>query len=274
MKQINKLTIIATKILLIFLLITTAGIYTSNAAKIRVKTYVLVHGAWQAPSGWQIVKTQLEKKGQRVITVQLPGHGNDTTAAAKLTMDTYIATVVNAINAIDGKVILVGHSMAGMIISGVAEQIPNRIEKLVYIAAYVPANGQSAYAISLLDKQSQLGAALIPSADKTLLDVKLNQVTNIFCQDAPTKVKKLVLAHYRAEPAIPFSNPVTLTGDNFGKVAKCYIQTLQDHGIGINLQNEMVKSAGITKVYKLNSGHSPFLSMPAAVTTILLKTAQ
>ncbi|TDO24265.1 alpha/beta fold hydrolase [Pedobacter duraquae] len=276
MKKINTLKSINAFMVLAVLLVSTIAVQAKTVAqkKTPVNTYVLVHGAWAAPYAWKMVKDQLEKKGQRVITVQLPGHGTDQTPAADITMDSYITKVVHTVNNTKGKVILVGHSMAGMIISGVAEQIPDKIEKLVYIAAYVPTSGQSAYAISMLDKQSLLGASLVASADNTLFDVKLDQVTHIFCQDAPDRIRKMILERYRSEPAHPFSNPVMLTAERFGKVPKAYLSTLLDNGIGVDLQNQMIRAHGITEVYKLKSGHCPFLSMPDAVTTILIKTAK
>ncbi len=82
-----------------------------------------------------------------------------------------------------------------------------------------------------------------------------------------------MLANFRVEPAIPFGNPVTLTDANFGKVDKYYIHTLQDHAIGIDLQNRMADAAHITKIFSLNTGHSPFLTQPDEVTKILFSIA-
>ncbi len=235
------------------------------------KTFVLVHGAWQAPYVWDAVKSQLKNKGYSVIVIELPGHGADTTFAAKINMDAYSDKVIAAINTVKGKVILVGHSMAGMVISAVAEAVPDRIEKLVYLGAYVPANGQSLLALASTDKESILGPNLIPSADKLTLDVKKENLINIFCADGSDSVKSKLLAEYRSEPAIPFTNAVTLTNDHFGKANKYYIYTLQDHAIGITLQKQMVAAGGITKTYSLDSGHCPFLSMPSQVTAVLLE---
>lgn len=237
-------------------------------------TFVLVHGAWQAPYAWEMVKENLLKAGFRVSVIQLPGHGQDNTDHKTLHMESYVKYVSNAITAIGEKVILVGHSMAGMIISGVAEQIPDLIDKLVYIAAYVPANGQSAYALSLLDQQSLLGASLLVSEDQSEFDLIKEDIINIFCQDGTDHIQQLILENYRSEPAAPFSDPVALSDERFGKVAKYYIQTLKDHGIGKDLQKEMIAAAAITNVYALNSGHSPVLSMPEEVSDILRKIGE
>ena len=261
------------------LVIGTAVVFSLSACNresthLDGKTFVLVHGAWQAAYVWTAVKQELENRGQDVVTVELPGHGEDFTSPANLTMDVYRDKVIEAISGIKGKVILVGHSMGGVVVSSVAEKIPSRIEKLVYIGAFVPANGQSLLDLSLLDKQSQLGASLIPSKDGLTLDVVHENITSIFCQDAPKPVQDIVLRKFRVEPAIPFINKLTLTDANFGTVDKYYIHTLQDHAIGMDLQNLMVAAAHITNTYSVNTGHSPFLSKPGEVTDLLMKIAK
>lgn len=237
------------------------------------KNFVLVHGAWQAPYAWKMVKENLLKDGHYVEVIQLPGHGQDYTDHKILHMESYIKYVSDIITSTGRKVILAGHSMAGVIISGVAEQIPDLIEKLVYIAAYVPVNGQSAYIISSLDQQSLLGASLLVSEDQSEFDIIREDIINIFCQDGSDDVQQIILDNYRSEPAAPFSDPVFLTEENFGKVTKYYIETLKDHGIGNDLQKEMIATAGIKNVYELNTGHSPSLSKPEEISDILKKIA-
>lgn len=238
------------------------------------KTFVLVHGAWQAPYAWQLVNDQLVQQGQNVVVVELPGHGADNTSPATLSMDVYRDKVVAAINALSGNVILVGHSMGGMVVSAVAEKIPSRIDKLVYVGAFLPANGQSLLALASTDSTSQLGPALIPSADQLTLGIKPENLAPIFIQDGSDAVKKQVVDNYRPEPAIPFTNPVTLTAAGFGKVTKYYVYTAQDHAVGLNLQKRMVAAAGIKNTYTLNSSHCPFLSMPTETTTLLQTIAK
>lgn len=235
-------------------------------------TYVLVHGAWQAPYVWDAVKSNLVNKGNKVIVVELPGHGSDKTPPQNLTLDVYRDKVIEAISATNEKVILVGHSMGGMVITSVAEKVPNKISQLVYIGAFLPASGQAL--VDITDPDSRLGAALVPSADHLTLDVKRDSLTYLFINDGSPAAKDLVQANYRAEPAIPFTNKVTLTKENFGAVGKVYIKTLQDIVISPGLQDRMIAAAGIQVVYSLNTSHSPFLAQPKAVADLLLEIAQ
>jgi pimeloyl-ACP methyl ester carboxylesterase len=256
-------------VLMMFVMLGLAGCSKSDNPNAK-KTFVLVHGAWQAPYVWDMVKSQLEAKGQKVIVVELPAHGNDMTSPAAVSIDVYSDKVIAAIESVNGKVILVGHSMGGVVVTAVAEKIPSRIEKLVYIGAFLPANGQSLMDLAMTDAQSILGPNLIPSKDQLTLDVIHDKIIDIFCQDASADIQKEVLAKFRVEPAIPFGNKVALTEANFGSVMKYYIHTSQDHAVGIDLQNRMVTAAHITKTYTLDTGHSPFLTKPDEVTVTLL----
>jgi pimeloyl-ACP methyl ester carboxylesterase len=234
-------------------------------------TYVLVHGAWQAPYVWKAVSEDLQKAGNKVITVELPGHGNDNTPTYTLSQDVYRDKVIDAISQVDSKVILVGHSMGGMVVTNVAEKVPSKISKLVYIGAFVPASGQALVNLVDLDPDSQLGQSLIQSADKLTLDVQHDNLINLFINDGTQEVKESMLANYRAEPSIPFTNPVIVTKENFGTVNKVYIKTLQDIVISPSLQDRMIEAAGITTVYPINTSHSPFLAQPHTVSDLLLR---
>ncbi len=238
------------------------------------QTYVLVHGAWQAPYVWDAVKSELMNKGNKVIVVELPGHGSDNTATHTLSINVYSDKVIEAFAAIREKVILVGHSMGGMVISAVAEKVPSKISKLVYIGAFLPANGQALTDLAYSDPGSKLGPLLIPSGDKLSLDVKADSLSYLFVNDGNEAVKKELIKNYRAEPAIPFTSKVTLTNENFGAVNKVYIKTLQDIVISPDLQDRMIAAAGIKTVFTVNTSHSPFLSQPKAVSELLLKVGQ
>ena len=234
------------------------------------KTYVLVHGAFQGAYAWQYVKAQLEKKGQKVVVVELPAHGEDKTPPADISLNVYRDKVVSAITPLSGKVILVGHSMGGMVITATAEMIPDRIEKLIYIAAFVPGNNQSLLELSLTDSTSLLPAALIPSADGLTQDIKPENIVPIFAQDANEEVKKLLLEKRRPEPTKIFPDKATVTAANWGRVEKYYIFTKRDNTVGNNLQKRMVAAAKITKTTTVDSDHCPFLTKPDIITELLM----
>ncbi|MES1249550.1 MAG: alpha/beta hydrolase, partial [Chitinophaga rupis] len=68
--------------------------------------------------------------------------------------------------------------------------------------------------------------------------------------------------------------PVVLTDANFGKIEKVYIHTINDHTVSYPLQQRMVSSSNVARVYTLPSSHTPFLSMPTVLAAILLQEAK
>ena len=98
-------------------------------------TYVLVSGAWLGGWCWQHVARQLRAQGHDVYPVTLTGLGERShLAAPQVDLDTYIADVVNLVEYEDLRdVVLVGHSYAGLLVTGVADRIPERLSLLVYL---------------------------------------------------------------------------------------------------------------------------------------------
>ena len=110
-------------------------------------TFVLVHGAWQGGWAWGRLTPHLVADGHRVATPTLTGAGD---RAHLLTPDVSLATHIEDVRAVlvDGDlrdVILVGHSYAGMVISGVADRCGDRISALAYLDAFFPVDGESAF---------------------------------------------------------------------------------------------------------------------------------
>ncbi len=110
---------------------------------------VSVHGAWAG--GWQMKKVVplLEARGYEVHCPTLSGLGERFhTATADIGLETHIQDIVNYILFADlHQVILLGHSYGGMVITGVADRIPERIARLVYLDAFLPENGESALGV-------------------------------------------------------------------------------------------------------------------------------
>jgi pimeloyl-ACP methyl ester carboxylesterase len=110
-------------------------------------TVVLVHGSFIGSWGWQRLTRFLRRAGHAVSAPSLTGVGERVhLASPELTLDTHITDVVNHLVYEDlTNVTLVGWSSGGMVITGVAEQVPERISQLIYLDAIVPTDGQSLF---------------------------------------------------------------------------------------------------------------------------------
>jgi len=246
---------------------------TAMAQNSNKPTIVLVHGAWSDAGAWKEVTPLLEAKGFNVLAVNLPGHGSDTTPFTSITLQSYVDVVKKEIG--DHKnVTLVGHSMAGMVISQVAEDMPGSIKKLIYLAAYLPEDGQSLLDLAKTDTESHAGKFLHVDQATASAAIHNDGVVDIFVADAPKNIQDKFAKGVQPDPVIPFTIPVKLSAARFGAVEKVYIYTTNDHALSYAKQQAMVKNAQVKKEYMLNSSHTPFISMPGKLAAILIKEAK
>ena len=108
-----------------------------------MKTFILIHGSWHSSWNWHLVIPILEKQGHKVFAIDLPGMGSDKTPIQNVKLESTVEKLCELIDSIEGKVILIGHSKNGIIISQTAEYRSEKIEKLIYLAAYLIPNGKS-----------------------------------------------------------------------------------------------------------------------------------
>jgi len=109
-----------------------------------MSTFVLVHGAWQSTRTWDLLAPLLRRHGQRVITPVLSGLGTDQSRLSPdITLRQHVEDVSLELSRFTEQVILVGHSYAGMIVSGVAETNPTQVERLVFLDAFIPEMGKA-----------------------------------------------------------------------------------------------------------------------------------
>jgi pimeloyl-ACP methyl ester carboxylesterase len=241
----------------------------------KMNTYVMVHSAWLGAWSFGHVKAELEAKGHKVITMDLPGHGEDKTLPKDITMDSYVQAVEKIIDEQKEKVILVGHSFAGMVISQVAQSRSDKIKSLVYLTAMLVPNG-----VSFLDavapvKNSVALNNLVFSDDKTYVTVKEDKLHEAFGADIPLEDFNKTLPLLSAEPTAPLGAKLVISDDKFGSVPRYYIQTLNDKAIPTEVQRSMFESMGVDKVYTIaNSSHLPIFSHPKEVAEILEDVAK
>lgn len=236
--------------------------------KKRYPTYVLVHGAWADESAWGFIRNQLAVKAN-VHVVNLPAHGADNTYGVGIGLNDYVKTVSEAINKVEGKVILVGHSMAGVIISQVAEKMPNKIDKLIYVSAYLPKNGENVSGITNKFLNNKPIEVFEFNKDYSLVSIKKDAIANVVCADCPDYMKEVLVKYHRAEPTKGLNDNVKLTS-KFNSVPKYYISTKNDYAVPYDLQQQMIKANGtVKKVFEMNTSHLTFVVKPQEFLNIL-----
>ena len=233
-------------------------------------TFVLVHGSWHGSWCWHRVVAELEAQGHRVLAPNLPGHGDDATPVARLTLAAYADCVASVIRSATEPVVLVGHSFGGIVISQAAEIVPERISRLVYLTAFLPANGQSLSRLATADPENPVATSSIVSADQQLISLDLARIRELLYADCPEDDVALARQRLCAEPVTPFVTPVTITAGRAGSIPRSYIECLNDIAIPLWFQRQMQATVPCDPVYSLATGHSPFFAAPKELARLLV----
>ncbi len=135
------------------------------------KNFVLVHGAWHGGWCWRRVAVPLRQRGHRVFTPTLTGLGERVHLRAPGNdLEQHVADVDNLLEWEElDRVVLCGHSYAGMIITALADRVPGRIERLVYVDAYLPRHGQCVFDLRPAEQTAELRRRVAADGDGWLM---------------------------------------------------------------------------------------------------------
>lgn len=236
-------------------------------------TFILIHGSWHSSWNWHKVVPILEKQGHKVLAIDLLGMGRDKTPIKEITIASTVEQICKLIDSIDGKVILVGHSKNGIMISQVAEYRPEKIEKLIYLAAYLIPNGKTQADYSSQDVKGVLKPFVTryPETNSHTLQPEIYKEGLYHdCDDDIYQMARMILSH---ESAVTGITPIQLTDENFGSVRRFYIECTEDKAVTPFIQQKMYNETVCEKVYQMDTSHSPFFSKPQELCGILLEIA-
>ncbi|MDQ0779767.1 pimeloyl-ACP methyl ester carboxylesterase [Streptomyces aurantiacus] len=221
-------------------------------------TVVLVHGAWADSSSWAPVMERLRKDGYPVRAIANPLQG--------LTDDT--AYVSSYLAAIDGPVVLVGHSYGGAVITNAASD-PD-VKALVYIAGFIPAKGET---VGELAAKSSPPIPLISTQvpDGTDVSIDPDHFREAFAADVDKTTAADMAAAQR--PANTKAVSDASVEEAFRTVPSWSLITRQDHAIAPDLQRFMSARAG-SHTEEVNASHAVMISRPGTVTHVIEDAAR
>jgi pimeloyl-ACP methyl ester carboxylesterase len=247
--------------LLIILTVFLFSFSFSFAQKTSKPVYVIVHGAWGGGWAFKKVDSLLRAKGCIVYRPTLTGQGERAhLASPSVGLSTHINDVVNLILYEDlHDIILIGHSYGGMVVTGVADSLPGRIKKLIYLDAFVPENGESVFTIP----DNNIGWAKRMEKDGFFVPEWL-QPGKQPPADVPHSVKT-------------FTDSIVLKNPLREKIPTTYILTvakgMQASADDFAPQAERARKKG-WPVLQLEADHNPQRSTPEALVNILLKAGK
>jgi pimeloyl-ACP methyl ester carboxylesterase len=235
-----------------------------------MNTYVLIHGAWFGGWCWSKLTPLLEQAGHRTVTFDLPAHGEDSSPVSSASLQSYTDRVAQVLEQQPEPVILVAHSMGGVVASQVAERHPERIQTLVYVSAYLLRESESLHQIVGSDREAKLGTYLVVNEPQGTLGIREEGLKEALFADCPDEDVSRAKAQYRDEPLAPLATPVSVSTERFGRVPRVYIQTLQDRVVSPTAQKQMYTASPCQQVFSLETGHLPFFAAPDKLAAHLL----
>ena len=272
---------------------------------------LLVHGAWLGAWCYSPLVQALQAQGVDAFTVDLPGHAltarfptsflqrpldaaafsTEGSPLATLTLNDYVDAILAEIDRLTalgfGPITLLGHSMAGIPVTAVAQRAPAKVVKLIYLSAFMTVTAVPAVGYLGLpeNRDSQTGALLMADPmqvgalrlDTSATDVGYGAaLKQMFCGDLSNEGYRAV-AHLMQpdDPVAPFATPTGATPDHWGSVPRTYIGCTEDKVIPPALQQlfaaeaDRLTPANKTDFVPIESSHTPFFSKPEALATLI-----
>jgi len=242
---------------------------TLTVAPERPTSFVLVHGAWHGGWCWQRVVALLSACGHRVFAQSLTGLGDRSHLLHRgISLDTHVKDVVHLVEW-EGleSVVLCGHSYAGMVITGAAEQLGPRLKAIVYLDAFIPDAAHQ----SLLDLTGpaaraqreaiveRLGTGMLPPTKAAAFNV--NPADRAWVDSKCTP-----------QPFLTFQQGLSVIGAHERVARKVYVRAT---GIAAPVYDRTAADRRTRpgwEVLELPFGHDLMVDAPRQVTDILLDT--
>jgi pimeloyl-ACP methyl ester carboxylesterase len=239
-------------------------------------TFVLVHPAWFGGWCWQKLVPLLRDAGCEVCTPTLTGLGDRIhLATPEVGLATHIEDVVQTVTYADlGDVILVGNSSGGMVITGVADRVPERIANVVYLDAFVPHSGQSVVDILPPERRATFDAMVAAEGDGWLLPrfapPPWDQIVpGRFGVDDTADVE-WILARLAPTPYKHFTDPLWLRRADDDSPPRTYIRCSRFSNPAFDRFAHVAQAGAAWTSIEMDSGHVPYISAPDQLSKVLL----
>ncbi|WP_435205003.1 alpha/beta hydrolase [Micromonospora sp. bgisy143] len=219
-------------------------------------SFLLVHGGYHTASAWLPVQGILDAQGWKSEAISMPSAGQQPTAGLYEDADALAARL----REIEGPVVVVGHSHAGLTITQLGDDHPNLV-RLIYVAAFMPTEGVSAataFGIPVPDDPSGLAPREAYGNPRETFYSDLSDV------DAKVAIDQLV-----DQSLLSCVQPTTRAA--WRTVPSTYVICTEDRQFPVSLQEQY--AAQTTDVVRIPTGHSPMLSKPDQVADILTSRA-
>ena len=213
-----------------------------------------------------------------MVAPNLPSSADDPAPLEDANLAGYVNRVCQVIDAEPNPVILVGHSMGGVVVTQTAEARPERIQELVYISGFLLVDGENL--ITFLDENKHLsgdelvlsGMTIAKDGHTASFDQSLAQA--VFYNTCSNADASWAASQLRPQPIAVYEDSVQISDARYGSIPRVYVETLRDRAIDPAYQKKMYKRTPCRRIVTYDTDHSPFLSAPAKLAMTLTRLAQ
>ena len=273
---------------------------------------ILLHGAWHGAWCWEPITRLLAAAGHPILAVDLIGGGlravapeafrtGDPEAMAtepsplgEISAADYAADAAESLTAFTdahGPAVVVGHSLSGVVLHHLGESAPDRIRRLVYLAALAPAPGSTVFADAAGPAFAESLFLALPAADPAVTGVVrinwnspdpdyLDTARRCFYDDVPDALAATATRMLTSDvPVRLYSDEIALSDTGWGSIPRTWIRCTRDRAVPVAAQDTNIRALDAAfpdhpfDTVTLDSGHSPFLSDPQGLGDALVSIA-
>ena len=234
--------------------------------------FVFVHGAFGGAWCWEPIRGPLESLGHTVEAFDLPGGGDDPTPVGEVTLDSCAERVCDVLARRPEPAVLVGYSMGGAVITQAAANCPERVESMIFVCAFMPADGQSLLDLTHLPEGEgdMIQANLVVEGDPPVASLSESVTAEAIYNRCTEQQQAWAVGRLRPQPVAPFANPVRVHDTALASIPRSYVFTRYDNSIPPALQRRMIREHPCANVVELDADHAPYLSATNELVTALV----
>lgn len=230
--------------------------------------FVLVHGAWHGAWCWKRVLPGLWSAGHRAFAVTLSGVGERAHIAPQaVTLATHVDDVAGVIEAEEmSGAVLVGHSYGGMVITGVAERLKERLSHLVYLDAVIPRPGESWSSGHAEETRASRRAAI--AANGGVLPPPDPAIFGLSGADAAWVARRQT-----PQPGAVYDAPLHFDPARIAALPRTFVSCTAPALATIDASRQRARTESGWTFVELATGHDPMISLPEPLLRVLLELA-
>ena len=235
-----------------------------------MKTFLLIHGSWHGAWCWHKIQPRIEAEGNRAIAIDLPGRGRAPCAPALVGLGTMVRACERALP--EGQTTVVVHSRYGIVASALAERVPQKIGRIIYLASFLLPSGKRVVDY-VPDHESMMPANVVINRLAMWDRLEPRAYREALYADCSPDDVALASALLVREPVRPALSRLRLSDDRYGRVPKAYIRLTEDRAVSPALQDRLLGKSKIDRVESIAASHSAYFSQPDLLTKTILRLA-